>query len=166
MVCSQALLLLWGCWMHVLAWLCLKRAGVSITRSFKMVWSQLSLWRTVWLTYMQIVGASTILGECSTRCHLKMWSLGASWYWDMWNVGKGRRHYDYLSKCNRKMCGLILLPGAVFQFCRNGQCSWQWSFLSPPISKAGVLFLCPYFDDSKHRTILYICISASVWAKT
>jgi pentatricopeptide repeat protein len=25
--------------MHVLAWLCLKRAGVSITRSFKVVWS-------------------------------------------------------------------------------------------------------------------------------
>ncbi len=39
--------------------------------------SEMSLWGIVWLTYMQTVGALRILGECSTRCHLKMWSLGA-----------------------------------------------------------------------------------------
>ncbi len=33
-VCTQALLLLWGCWMHVPAWLRLKRAGVLISRLF------------------------------------------------------------------------------------------------------------------------------------
>jgi len=78
-----------------------------------------------WWTCMQNVGALKTLWECSTRCHLKMWSLEAPWYWDMWNVGKGRRHYHYLSKCNRKMCSWTLLPGAVFQFCRNGQPSCQ-----------------------------------------
>ncbi len=36
-----------------------------------------------WLTCMQNVGALRMLGECSTRCHLEMWSLAISWYWDM-----------------------------------------------------------------------------------
>jgi hypothetical protein len=30
-----------------------------------------------WWTCMQNVGALKTLGECSTRCHLEMWSLGA-----------------------------------------------------------------------------------------
>jgi hypothetical protein len=47
------------------------------------------------LTCMQNVGALRMLGECSTRCHLKMWSLEARWYWDMWNMGKGRRRWNY-----------------------------------------------------------------------
>jgi hypothetical protein len=28
-------------------------------------------------------GSIEMLGECSTRCHLEMWSLGAPSYWDM-----------------------------------------------------------------------------------
>jgi len=36
-----------------------------------------------WLTCMQNVGALRMLGECSTRCQLEMWSLETSWYGDM-----------------------------------------------------------------------------------
>ncbi len=32
------------------------------------------------------------VGKCPNRCHLEKWSLGPPQYWDMWNVGKGRRH--------------------------------------------------------------------------
>jgi hypothetical protein len=34
------------------------------------------LWGIAWLTGMQNVGALRMLGECSTRCHLEIWSLG------------------------------------------------------------------------------------------
>jgi hypothetical protein len=43
-VCSQTLLLLWGCWKHEPAWLQLKRVGVFIGTSFKAVWNVMSLW--------------------------------------------------------------------------------------------------------------------------
>ncbi len=43
-VCSQTLLLSWGCWKHVPAWLQLKRVGVFIGTSFKAVWNLMSLW--------------------------------------------------------------------------------------------------------------------------
>jgi len=45
----------------------------------------------------------------STRCHLNMWSLGLPWYWDMWNAAKGRRHWNYFGKRNRKVCSQTLL---------------------------------------------------------
>ncbi len=38
--------------------------------------SLMSLWGVAWLIFMQNVGALRMLGECSTRCHLEMWSLG------------------------------------------------------------------------------------------
>ncbi len=42
----------------------------------QMVGSLMSLWGIAWLICMQNVGAWRMLGECSTRCHLEMWSLG------------------------------------------------------------------------------------------
>jgi pentatricopeptide repeat protein len=36
-----------------------------------------------WWTCMQNVGASSMPGVCSTRCHCEMWSLGMPWFWDM-----------------------------------------------------------------------------------
>jgi len=61
------------------------------------------------LTFMQSVGAWRMLGECSTRCHLGMWSPLLLWYRDMWNVAKGRRPWNYFDKCKRRMCNQTLL---------------------------------------------------------
>jgi hypothetical protein len=41
----------------------------------KMDGIQVSLWGVAWWTCMQTVGALRMLGKCSTRCHLDMWSL-------------------------------------------------------------------------------------------
>jgi pentatricopeptide repeat protein len=51
----------------------LKRAGVFIRKSFKVVWSWMSLWGVVWWTCMQSVGAWMMLGESSIRCHFELW---------------------------------------------------------------------------------------------
>jgi pentatricopeptide repeat protein len=54
-----------------------------INRSFKVVWSWMPLWGIAWLTCMQNVGALRILQKFSTRCHLKMWSLGMPYLEDV-----------------------------------------------------------------------------------
>ncbi len=64
------------------------------------------IWRIAWWT---CVGAWRIIGDCSRRFHLEMWSPGPAWYWEMWNVGKGRRHWNYFDRCNRNICSQILL---------------------------------------------------------
>jgi pentatricopeptide repeat protein len=80
--------------MYVLAWLLLDRADVLMHRSFKVDGIQMSLHAIAWLTYMQSVGALRMFGECSTRCHLEMWSLGMPWYWDMWNVADQQMEHE------------------------------------------------------------------------
>ncbi len=65
----------------------------------------------------QNVGASRVLGECSTRCYLEMWSLKLPWYWDMSNAAKGRRHWIYFGKCSRKPCSQTLTFAGVLNSC-------------------------------------------------
>ncbi len=50
----------------------LERAGVLMSRSFNVDGIQMSLCRVAWLTCMQNVGAWSMLGECSIRCHHMM----------------------------------------------------------------------------------------------
>ncbi len=56
-------------------------------------------WEVAWLTCMQNVGAWRMPTGCSIRfCHLEhddIWT---------WNMGKGRRHWNYINKCNRNVC--------------------------------------------------------------
>ncbi len=49
---------------------------VHVINSFNLVAILISLWGITWLRCIQNVGALRMLGECSTRCHLKTWSLG------------------------------------------------------------------------------------------
>ncbi len=65
-----------------------------------------------WLACMENVGAWRVLGECLARwtLDLEMWSLAMPWYWgNQWNAGKGRSHWNYFNKCNRKVCTQTLL---------------------------------------------------------
>jgi hypothetical protein len=62
--------------MHASTWLCLKTAGVLMSRSLKADGIQRNLWAVAWLTCIHNEGAGRRPGECSTRCHLGMWSFG------------------------------------------------------------------------------------------
>ncbi len=114
-VCNQTLLVLWGCWKHVSAWLRLKRAGVFINKSFKVVWNLMCLWGVAWWTCMQSVGAWRMLGECSTRCHLKMWSLGMPDLEDVPWMGMVMKLLNILNRCVKVYNQMISL---LFVFCQ------------------------------------------------
>jgi hypothetical protein len=72
------------------------------------------------LACMQNVGALRRLGDCSIRCHLELWSLGLPWYWDMWNMGKGRKQLELFSQ-NATRCVVRL-----YGFCGGANCMRQW----------------------------------------
>jgi hypothetical protein len=76
-----------------------------INRSFKMVWSLMSMWGVAWLTCIQNERILRMLGKCWTQCHLEMSSLGPPWYWDMWTAAMAKRHWNSFNKCARKVCG-------------------------------------------------------------
>ncbi len=84
-----------------------------------------SLWGIAWLICMQNVWALRLLGKCSTRCHLEMQSLGTLWYWNMWNVGKGRRHWIYFKKCSRRVCVQPLLTSWQCWMHAPRSCPWR-----------------------------------------
>ncbi len=55
---------------------------------------------------MQNVGALRMLGDCSTRCHLKMWSLehhdiGTS---EMWSEGTWTISTNATGRCAARLC--------------------------------------------------------------
>ncbi|KAH8960556.1 hypothetical protein BDL97_05G001100 [Sphagnum fallax] len=62
----------------------------------------MSLWGIAWLTCMQNVGAWRMLGECSTRCHLEMWSLGRPYLEDVPCMGMVRKLLNILNGCAKK----------------------------------------------------------------
>jgi hypothetical protein len=60
---------------------------------------------------MQNVGAWRMLGECSTRCHLKMWSLRMPYLEDVPCMGMVRKLLNILNRCVKvysKMTSLFL----------------------------------------------------------
>jgi hypothetical protein len=50
------------------------------------------------------VGAWRMLAELSRRCPRMMWLPGMQWFLDMWNVERGKRHWNSFDKCNWKVC--------------------------------------------------------------
>jgi pentatricopeptide repeat protein len=64
---------------------------------------------------MQNVGAWTMLGEYSTRCHLKMWSLGMPYLDDVPCMGMVGKLLNILNRCAKVYSQMISL---LFVFCQ------------------------------------------------
>jgi hypothetical protein len=67
----------------------------------------MSLWRVAWLTCMQNVGALRMLGNWSTSCHLKMWSLRLSLGHMKW--GQEQKAVDLLRQKQQESAGAQIL---------------------------------------------------------
>jgi hypothetical protein len=80
------------------AYLHLKRAAVVfMSRSFKVVASLMSSRGLALFSCMQTVGAGRTLGECSTRCHHMIWSLGMPYLEDVPCLESVQK--DVISRC-------------------------------------------------------------------
>jgi pentatricopeptide repeat protein len=120
MVCGQTLLLLWDSWMHASTWLCLKTAGLLMSRSLKADGIQRNLWGVAWSTCIHNEGAGRRPGECSTRCHLGMWSFGIP-YLGCAMDGHGREALKWFEK----MCEEGVQPNDITFVCLLSPCSYS-----------------------------------------
>ncbi len=62
------------------------------------------------------VGTWTMLGKFSTRCHLKMWSLGMPYLEDVSCMGMLRKLLNILIECMKKVCSQVI--SLLFIFCQ------------------------------------------------
>jgi len=74
-----------------------RTAVVFMSRSFKVAASLMSSWRLALLSCMQTVGTGRMLGECSTRCHHMIWSLGMPYLEDVSCLESIQK--DVISRC-------------------------------------------------------------------
>jgi hypothetical protein len=57
--------------------------------------------RVAWWTCVKMWVHGRCLENVQQDYHLEMWSLGLPWYWDISNVGKGKRYWKYFDGCNK-----------------------------------------------------------------
>jgi hypothetical protein len=65
---------------------------------------------------MQNVAVLRMLGECLTRCHLKMWSLGPPYLEDVPCMGMVGKHFEW-------MCEEGAQPNDIYFVCLLSACS-------------------------------------------
>jgi hypothetical protein len=63
---------------------------------------------------MQNVGAWRMLGECSTKCHLEMWSFGMPYLEDVPCMGMVRKLLTFPNKCVKKAYNEMIALLSVF----------------------------------------------------
>jgi len=78
--------------------------------------AQSGMWAIAWWTCMQNVGVLRMLGECLTRCHLKMWSLGLPYLEDVPCMGMVGKDLNILNRCVKKVHNQMI--SILFVFCQ------------------------------------------------